>query len=83
MEAKLPESHPLLYPLFASGETSLGCHGVANKTFNCLFVNTPGVYLLFVLEPCNFAPLYTLSIRHFVDTDHFVLLALVTGEYSC
>ena len=53
MEAKLAESRPLLYPVFASVQTSLGCNGVANKTFSCLFVNTPGVYLLFVSNPVS------------------------------
>jgi len=47
MEAKLTESRPLLYPLFAIVQTSWGYHEIANKTFSCLFVNTPGVYLLF------------------------------------
>jgi len=61
-----------IYPLFASVQTSLGCHEVVNY----LFVNTPSV----CYDPCNFAPF---SVRHFViDIDHFVLLALVTGEYT-
>jgi hypothetical protein len=51
VEAELAESHPLLYPLFASVQTTLGCHGFANKTFSCLFVNTPAVYLLFFPNP--------------------------------